>query len=56
MALEGLFALIVIGWIVTAVGVGAHASGQNKTPLWGAAVFVFGIFGLLFYAISLGSD
>lgn len=54
--MEGLLVLMLIGWIVASVGTSIHAMGQGKTGLWGLAVFVFGIFGLLFYAISLASE
>lgn len=54
--MEGLLAAIVLAWVVASVGTSLHAMGQNKTGLWGLVVFVFGIFGLLFYAISLASE
>jgi hypothetical protein len=36
--------------------VGIHASDNGKTMLWGVATFIFGIFALVAYAISLASD
>jgi hypothetical protein len=55
--MAGIFTLIVISWVLMSMGTAAHASGQNKSPLfWGLAVLITGIFGLLFYAISLASS
>lgn len=49
-------AIIFLIWCTMAGVVAMHADGQNKTPWWGAVVLLLGIFGMLFYAISLASD
>lgn len=54
--MEGLIALLAIGWIVTSVFTAAHAKDNGKTGLWGVVVLIFGILGLVVYAISLASD
>jgi len=57
--MEGLLMFVLIGllvWIALSFLVAGHAENQGKTQMWGAAVFVFGIFGLVAYAISLGSE
>ena len=57
--MEGLLVFVLVGllvWIALSFIVAGHAEDQGKTRMWGAAVFVFGIFGLVAYAISLGSE
>lgn len=56
MSLESLFLVMAVVWIGIAFAVGSHASGQGKSSMWGLAVFLFGMFGLIGYAISLASD
>jgi hypothetical protein len=54
--MEGIIAVMILGWIFVSMFVGVHASDNGKTMLWGVATFCFGIFALLAYAISLASD
>jgi len=51
-----IFVFFGLLWFLMAVGTTVHAINNQKTPLWGGVVFIAGIFGLLFYAISLASD
>lgn len=51
-----LLVALAFAWVLTSAFVWFHAVEQGKTRLWGVAVFVFGILGLIAYAISLASD
>lgn len=53
---NNLLLLLVFGWGLVSVFIAMHASGNRKTKLWGLIVFIFGIFGLVFYAISLAGN
>jgi len=48
--------LLVVVWVFISLVVAGHASDNGKTKLWGLAVLIFGLFGLVGYAISLASD
>lgn len=48
--------MLVIGWLFVSSFIGLHATDNEKTGWWGLVVFLFGIFGLVGYAISLASD
>lgn len=56
MSLGGFFIMVIAAWAFVSFGVASHAQSNNKTGLWGLAVFFTGIFGLVGYAISLASD
>lgn len=56
MGLDGFFAVMIVVWVFVALLTAIHAAENNKTGLWGVVVLIFGIFGLLGYAISLASD
>ena len=51
-----LFVLVAFAWVLTSVFTAAHAKDNGKTGLWGVVVLIFGIFGLVVYAISLASE
>jgi len=57
--MEGLllFVLVVLFfWVTMAFVVAGHAKDNGKTRYWGAAVFFFGIFGLMGYIFSLAAE
>lgn len=54
--MEGLFLLLFVLWLVVSIVTASHAQDNQKSPLWGVLVMFTGIFGLIFYAISLASD
>lgn len=55
--MSGVLAVMLAVLLCMAVGVGIHASGQQKSgALWGTVVFFTGVIGLVIYAISLASD
>lgn len=51
-----IFLILLILWIFISLVVASNAKRNGKTRLWGIVVFVLGIFGLIFYTISLASD
>lgn len=52
----GTLEMILALWLGTAVYFSYHASQNGKTKLWGVAVLVSGLIGMVAYAISLASD
>lgn len=47
---------IAVLWVLLALIVGKHASNSGKSGIfWGITTFIFGILGLIVYAISLAS-
>lgn len=49
--------VMAVVWITIALMTGSHADHQGKDGVqWAVIVGVFGIFGLIGYAISLASD
>jgi hypothetical protein len=54
--MEGIIFLLFLFWVVVSMGIGAYAIDQDKSGLWGIVVFFTGIFGMVFFAISLASE
>jgi len=54
--MEGIIFLLLLFWIAVSMGTGAYAIEKDKSGLWGMVIFFTGIFGLVFFAISLASD
>ena len=53
-----LFGMMIglVLWTALAYFVAKDASSRNKSKLWGAAVFLFGLFGLGAYGFSFVLD
>lgn len=51
-----MFWMVLIGWVLLSALIADHAVSNGKTIWWGVAVFCFGMFALVAYAISLASD
>lgn len=51
-----ILTIVVVIWLAMAAGTHQHAKANGKSGLWGVAVLLGGLLGLVLYAISLSSD
>lgn len=55
--MEGIIFIMMFVWLSISVYTGVHASDRGKSGvLWFFAVGIFGVLGLVAYAISLAGD